>query len=438
MPTPSISRRGFLKALGACGLSLLSHRRARALYSRGQVVVVGGGFGGATAARYIRMFDPWIEVTLIEPNKTHVTCPASNWVLGGLRNLQSITHGYETLAAHGVKVVQDSVTKIEPRKRQVRLKGGAIFSYDRLVVSPGIDFRWDTIEGYSPQVADRLPHAWKAGTQTELLRSQLRAMRDGGTVIITSPSDPYRCPPGPYERASMIAHYLKGHKPKSKVLILDAKTAFSKQELFTAGWRELYGYETENSLIEWVSGPDGEVNAVNARTKTAIAGPLEQKYKADVLNVIPAQKAGNIAFAAGLTDRSGWCPVNYRTWESALQTGIHVIGDAAIQEPMPKSAFAANSQAKVCADAVVALLNDRGPGEPSLINTCYSLLGPQYGISIAGVYTLNERGLIGQVKGAGGLSPEDGNRELEAAYAKSWYVNIMNDTFGQRAAAVVK
>jgi sulfide dehydrogenase [flavocytochrome c] flavoprotein chain len=351
-------------------------------------------------------------------------------VLAGLRSLNSISHHYRDLTRHGVKIIRDTVIVIEPDKREVRLKGGAILSYDRLVVSPGIDFRWKTIEGYSASVVDQLPHAWTAGRQTNILRSQLLAMRDGGTVVITSPPDPYRCPPGPYERASLIAHYLKTHKPKSKVLILDAKTAFAKQELFTAGWQALYEFDTDNSLIEWVSGPDGQVNAVDVEKKVAIAGPLEEKYKADVLNVIPPQKAGQIAQSAGLTDHSGWCPVDYTTWESALQRGVHVIGDAAIQDPMPKSAYAASSQAKVCADAVVALLNDRTPGEPSWINTCYSLVGPQYGISIAEVFELNRKGGIQKVPGSGGLSPQDGNHELEAVYARSWYTNIVNDTFG--------
>jgi sulfide dehydrogenase [flavocytochrome c] flavoprotein subunit len=430
MFTPSISRRRFLQSLSVSGLALLKQRFARAAYSRGQVVVIGGGFGGATVARYIREFDPWIEVTLVEPNNTYFTCPASNWVLAGLRSLNSISHHYRDLTRHGVKIIRDTVIVIEPDKREVRLKGGAILSYDRLVVSPGIDFRWKTIEGYSASVVDQLPHAWTAGRQTNILRSQLLAMRDGGTVVITSPPDPYRCPPGPYERASLIAHYLKTHKPKSKVLILDAKTAFAKQELFTAGWQALYEFDTDNSLIEWVSGPDGQVNAVDVEKKVAIAGPLEEKYKADVLNVIPLQKAGQIAQSAGLTDHSGWCPVDYTTWESALQRGVHVIGDAAIQDPMPKSAYAASSQAKVCADAVVALLNDRTPGEPSWINTCYSLVGPQYGISIAEVFELNRKGGIQKVPGSGGLSPQDGNHELEAVYARSWYTNIVNDTFG--------
>ncbi|MBA2410896.1 MAG: FAD-dependent oxidoreductase [Gammaproteobacteria bacterium] len=429
MFSPPLSRRVFLKSLGAAGLALLAQSRARGALTRGRVVVIGGGFGGATAAKYVRLFDPWIEVTLVEPKRSYVTCPASNWVLGGLRDLPSITQTYAGLARHGVRLIHDTATVIEPGERQIRLKGGAILSYDRLIVSPGIDFRWQAIEGYSAQTRMALPHAWRAGRQTRLLREQLVAMRDGGTVIITAPQTPYRCPPGPYERASVIAQYLKANKPKSKVLILDAKTAFTKQELFIAGWEKLYGYGSDDSLIEWVSGPDGQVRAVDARTKTAIAGPLEEKYKGDVLNVIPPQMAGFIARDAGLADQSGWCPIDHKTCESALQRGIHVIGDAAIHDPMPKSAYVANSQAKVCADAVVALLNGRTPGEPSWINTCYSLVGSEYGISIADVYALNARGVVESMPGAGGVSATDANHALEAAYAKSWYTNIVNDTF---------
>jgi sulfide dehydrogenase [flavocytochrome c] flavoprotein chain len=427
----STSRRRFLKAVGASSIAVLA-QRARAV-SRRRVIVVGGGFGGATVAKYIRLFDPWIEVTLVEANRRYFTCPASNWVLGGLRALDSIRLDYEALAKHGVNFVYDTVVAIEPDARQIRLMGGAILSYDRLVVSPGIEIRFEAIEGYTEQASNLLPHAWKAGRQTAILRRQLLEIPKGGTVIITSPPDPYRCPPGPYERASMIAHYLKTFKKRCKILILDAKTAFSKQELFVTGWQALYGFDSDNSLIEWVPGPDGEVNAVNVRAKTVIAGPLEQEFRADVLNVIPPQKAASIARSARLTDPSGWCPVDPRTYESTQQPGIHVLGDAAIQDPMPKSAYVANSQAKVCAYAVVALLNERMPGEPAWINTCYSLIGPEYGISIADVYALTEKGTIEQVPGAGGMSPADGNRALEAAYAKSWYTNIVNDTFGFKA-----
>ncbi len=254
----SISRREFIRLLGAAGVGagtgLLGMAPAIAAKSGGQVVVIGGGFGGATAAKYIRKLDSSINVTLVEPNKTYATCPASNWVLGGLRGMGDITFTYDKLASsHGVKVVHDLVTAIDPAARTVTLKGGDKLAYDRLVVSPGIDFRWDKIEGYDAAVAEKIPHAWKAGAQTELLLNQLKAMKDGGTVVIAAPPNPFRCPPGPYERASLIAHYLKESKPKSKVVILDPNSKFSKQPLFEGGWKELYGYGTDKSMIEWIN-----------------------------------------------------------------------------------------------------------------------------------------------------------------------------------------
>jgi sulfide dehydrogenase [flavocytochrome c] flavoprotein subunit len=431
----SISRRKFIHMLGAGGLasgtglwlprSVFAGSGAKGAH----VVVIGGGFGGATAAKYIRKLDPSVMVTLIEPNKTYTTCPGSNWVLGGLRALKSITYTYDKLASkHGVKVVHDLVAAIDAKSRKVALKSGGSIGYDRLVVSPGIDFRWETIEGYDAVVANDIPHAWKAGPQTALLQKQLKAMKDGGTVVIAAPPNPFRCPPGPYERASMIAHYLKDNKPRSKLLILDAKEKFSKQGLFTQGWSELYGYGTDNSLIEWIpQGKDGIVKRVDAKTRTAHTEL--GKHKADVLNVIPAQKAGKIAHVAGLTDDNGWCPVNQKTFESTIHKGIHVIGDAAIASPLPKSGYAANSEAKVCAFAVVAMLKGQEPGAPSWVNTCYSLVGPRYGISVAMVYELTAEGKVGKVKGSGGVTPNDGKFRKEASYAESWYDNIVSDIF---------
>jgi sulfide dehydrogenase [flavocytochrome c] flavoprotein subunit len=392
--------------------------------------VVGGGFGGATAAKYIRKLDPNVNVTLIEVNKAFVSCPGSNWVLGGLRDLKSITFTYDTLETkYGVNVVHELVTVIDPQKRTVATNAGVTYNYDRLILSPGIDFRWDTIEGYDAAVAESIPHAWKAGPQTALLRQQLEEMPDGGTFLIAAPPNPFRCPPGPYERASLVAHYFKNHKPRSKVIILDAKQKFSKQGPFTQGWTELYGFGTENSLIEWVAGPDGKVTAVQG-SDTLIAGDLEDEFKGDVLNVIPAQKAGAIAEAAGLTDDSGWCPVEFKSWESTVHKNIHVIGDAAIGAPLPKSGYLANSEAKVAAAAIVNLLNDKEPEVPSLVNTCYSLVGPEHGVSVAMVYNLTDDGKVGKVAGSGGVTPEDGNRSLEALYAKSWLANVTDDLFG--------
>jgi sulfide dehydrogenase [flavocytochrome c] flavoprotein subunit len=317
---------------------------------------------------------------------------------------------------------------IDPVAKVVKTKGGQSINYDRCVVSPGVDFRYDTIEGYDEAAAEKVPHAWHAGPQTALLRKQLEAMPDGGLFVIASPPNPFRCPPGPYERASLVANYLKNNKPKSKVLILDAKDKFSKQGLFVAGWEKHYGYGTDNSMIEWrPKASDGTARGVKADSNTVVTEFDE--IKADVLNVIPAQKAGHIAEVAGLTDESGWCPVDHLTWESKIHKDIHVIGDAAIQKPLPKSGYAANSEAKVCAAAIVALLNGKSPVAPSWFNTCYSLLTPTYGISVAMVYNYVD-GKVAKVEGSGGLTPKDGNFAMEAIYAESWYKNIIDDMFG--------
>lgn len=395
-----------------------------------RVVIIGGGFGGATAARYIKKFGEEIDVTVIEPKKAFVTCPGSNWVIGGLRQIDFITHSYDTLKnKHGVNMIHDWVTEIDAGKRLVKLKGGDTVEYDRLIVSPGIAFR-DNVEGYTPEVMEKIPHAWHGGSQTTLLRKQLEAMPDGGTYILAAPPNPFRCPPGPPERASMVAHYFKKHKPKSKVLILDAKDKFSKQGLFVEGWEKNYGYGSGDSMIEWVpAASDGTVLGVDPANMTVMTE--FDKHKGDVINIVPAQKAGDIAAQAGLTDDSGWCPVNQQTWESTIAENIHVIGDAAIQSPLPKSGYAANSEAKVCAANVVQLLRGEPLLEPNWINTCYSLITPEYGISVAMVYDLVD-GKVAKVKGAGGVSPtnDPDGRPLEASYAVDWYQNITYDIFG--------
>ncbi|MGI9301973.1 MAG: FCSD flavin-binding domain-containing protein [Gammaproteobacteria bacterium] len=427
----SINRRNFVKASGLAAAASSTPTILNAQTAKKRVIVVGGGFGGATAARYVKKFDPEIKVTLVEVNKSYVTCPGSNWVIGGLREMRLITHSYDKLASdNDITVVQDWVSHIDTGSRGVKLSSGEFIKYDRLIVSPGIDFRFDAIEGYDEKVSRTIPHAWKAGAQTIKLRNQLVEMRDGGLFIIAAPQNPFRCPPGPYERASMAAHFLSEFKPRSKILILDAKTKFSKQGLFFEGWRELYGFESDNSMIEWIGGAEGEVKAVDAKNNVVIAGELEEEHQGDVLNIIPPQMAGRIAQAARLADDSGWCPVDPETWESKRVRGIHVIGDAAIAAPLPKSAYAANSEAKVCAAAVVDLLNERKPRTPSWVNTCYSLIAPNYGISVAMVYELTAEGVVGKVEGAGGVTPEDGNHKLEAVFANSWYNNIVTDIFG--------
>ena len=427
----TFSRRKFIKGVGVAGAVSAVGVPYLAFGAGKKVVVVGGGTGGATAAKYIRMADSSIEVTLIEANKDYYTCYLSNEVLSGDRTMDSIKFGYAGLEKHGIKVVFDTVTGIDAAAKKVSTKGGETFAYDRCVVAPGVDFKWDAIEGYDAAVAEEIPHAWKAGSQTETLRKQLEAMNDGGTVVITAPANPFRCPPGPYERASQVAHYLKQHKPKSKVLILDSKQKFSKQKLFIQGWEKLYGYGTDNSMIEWRPGPDATVTEVNAADKIAITD-FGDEIKADVLNIIPPQKAGAIATTAGLTDDAGWCPINLHTFESTIHPNIHVIGDASMAKGMPKSGYAANSEAKVCAASVVAMLKGDEAPIPSYVNTCYSIIGKDYGISVAAVYRLAKDGSKIE-KVSGGLTPDDASAEQhkrEVDYAYSWMKNITADVFG--------
>ena len=422
-----INRRSFIKIAGsAAAVSAVGFPAIAAAGGKKKVVIVGGGVGGATAAKYIRRADSSVEVTLIEPNKHYYTCFMSNEVIGGDRTLDSLKFGYDGLAKHGVTVVHDTVTAIDAKGHKITTKGGKSFSYDRCIVSPGISFK-DNIGGYDAAAAERFPHAWKAGPQTAILRKQLEAMADGGTVLIAPPPNPFRCPPGPYERACQIAHYLKTHKPKSKILILDSKDKFSKQGLFTQAWDRHY-----KGMIEWVKAVDtgGGVKSVDAKAGT-VSTEFEE-YKPAVANIIPAQVAGTIAKVAGLTDDSGWCPIKGNTFESTFHKDIHVIGDAAIQSPLPKSGYAANSEAKVVAAAVVDLVNGREPGTPSWVNTCYSIVAPQDGISVAMVYNLVD-GKVAKVAGSGGLTPMDSSpedRAREVQYAYSWFNNITSDIFG--------
>ena len=425
------TRRNFVLSVGALGAatSVLGWPViGRAKTAGGRVVVIGGGFGGASCAKYLRRLSTDIDVTLVERDSRFMTCPFNNAVLGGLYDMDFITHGYDALRdKYGVKVVHDSAVDIDADTKKVRLAGGSSLQYDRLVVSPGIDLRWNAIEGYDEAASTTMPHAWKAGEQTTILRRQLEAMPDGGVVIIAPPANPFRCPPGPYERASLIAHYLKKNKPRSKILIYDAKPKFSKQPLFEQGWQALYP-----GMIEWISESEGgAIDAVDVKAMT-VNPTFGDPQKGDVINVIPPQKAGMIAEIAGLADESGWCSVDQRTFESKAHKDIHVIGDASIATPMPKSGFAASSQGKVCATAIVASLSGQEMPDPSYVNTCYSLVGPDYGISVAAVYRLEEDG-IAAVAGAGGVSPKDADAEFrvaESRYALGWYQSITSDIWG--------
>ncbi|MFZ1094112.1 MAG: NAD(P)/FAD-dependent oxidoreductase [Xanthobacteraceae bacterium] len=420
-----ISRRDLLTTAAAVASAALPIP-AMSQGSAGRVVVVGGGFAGTTCARFIRRIDPRITVTLVDGSPVFIACPLSNAVIAGLRDLQAQQFGLDKVADDGVVLARAPAIGIDAQARFVALTNNARVSYDRLVLAPGIDLRWDALPGYSEAASERMPHAWKAGEQTLLLRRQLEAMEDGGTVIISAPANPFRCPPGPYERASLIAYYLKTKKPKSKLILLDAKDAFSKQGLFQNAWKELYP-----GMLEWVPlSAGGKVTSVDVADMTLVTE--FGKHKATVANVIPPQKAGRIAETAGAADRSGWCPVDPVTFESRQQPNIHVIGDAAIMGAMPKSAFAANAQAKVCAAAVAKLLGGSSPDQAKLINTCYSLVAPDYGISVAGVYRAAD-GQLKEVEGSGGVSPIDApslTRALEARLADGWFKTITEEVFG--------
>lgn len=425
-----ITRRHFNQLAAATGAvaatgTVLAPNVGRAAAPK--VIVVGGGFGGATAARYIKKAAPAVEVTLVEPATTFYTCPFSNTVIGGINRMSFIERKYDTLSKEGIVVVHAKAEGLDADARSVTLEDGSTLKYDRLIVSPGISLRWDAIQGYDAAAAEIMPHAWKAGPQTELLRGQLEEMEDGGLVVIAPPENPFRCPPGPYERASLIANYLNRNKPKSKLLILDAKDKFSKQALFEQGWGQLY----PQGMIEWVpASKDGKVLSVDPKTMTVKTEFAE--HKAAVANIIPPQKAGEVAEKFGLTDDSGWCPVNPYTFESTQVPNVHVIGDAAVAGAMPKSGYAANSQGKAVALAAVALLDGKAVTTPSFINTCYSLVSPDYGISVAAVYTVKD-GAIAAVQGAGGTSPLDASydsRLLEAEFAFGWYLGIAEDCWG--------
>ncbi len=433
-----ISRRNFLIGTGigvgvtAAGILAYKMMEVEPKSQAAKVVIIGGGAGGLIAAKYIRILDPTLEVTLIEQNLAYYTCFMSNELFNGERTVESLKFSYDGLEKYGINFVYNQAIDIDPIARKVVLQNGKQLAYDRLIVSPGIDFKWDSIEGYDEAVIGKIPHAWKAGSQSLILRQQLEDMEDGGTLIITVPKKPFRCPTAPYERASLIAEYFKRNKPNSNILIFDANTVFPQQDLFMEGWEKLYGIKTENSLIEWIpSNEAGNLVRVNAKEMAIYVGEFEDEQKAEVINVIPPQKAGKIAFKAGLADDSGWCPVNLKTFESSLQKYIHVIGDACIASPMPKAAHAANSQAKVCALAVVSALQGKEMPEPSYANTCYSLIGENFGVSFTAVYHLEE-GKLQYVEGAGGFSPLDASaeqRKREVAYAHSWYKNITNEMF---------
>ncbi|WXL24261.1 NAD(P)/FAD-dependent oxidoreductase [Ectopseudomonas mendocina] len=421
----SISRRKLLAGIGLAPWLMSSGIRAGV--SRLRVVVIGGGFAGATAARYLKQQAPELDVVLIEPKSEFYTCPFSNHVLAGLQPLSSICHRYEGLIKQGVRHIRQSAQFIDREKQRVWLEDGQRLHYDRLLLATGISMNWQAIEGYDQDAAQVLPHAWQAGAQTVLLRKQLQQMDAGGVVVISVPDNPYRCPPGPYERASLIAHYLTQHKPRSKVLILDSKDTFSKQALFQQGWKELYG-----ERIEWLGRADGGQTWRVDALKRELYTEFGQKHKGSVVNLIPPQTAAPIAQQAGLTDSTGWIPVRAASFQTQADPAIYAAGDCTIASPMPKSAYSANAQAKVAVAAMLADLTGRGAPEPEWRNTCYSALRPNYAVSIAANYTVHQERLI-EIPGSLALSPADGSqqlREQEFALSQAWYSSICADSWG--------
>ncbi len=420
-----VTRRALMAGLSAAGLTVAAPAIVRGATSA-RVAVIGGGFGGAIAARMVKRLMPSASVTLIEPNRTYTACPFSNLVIGGLRDLADQAFSYAALADEGIALIAQAARDVDPAAHTITLADGAALGYDRLILSPGIDIRWGALAGYDPSAADVMPHAWKAGPQTQLLRRQLEAMDDGGLVVMTAPAAPFRCPPGPYERASLIAHYLKTYKPRAKLLVLDAKDQFSKQPLFLEAWAAHYP-----DHLEWRgASDDGRVSRVDGGAMTVDTD--FETIQGDVINVIPPQRAALIADRAGVADATGWCPVDAVAFESTLQPHVHVIGDASIAAPMPKSAFSANLQGKLCAIHVVRLLTGREPEPTVLANTCYSYITPEEAVSITGVYS-NEGGRFANVRGAGGLSPLGAGADLraaEAGQADDWFRTITRETFG--------
>jgi len=409
-----MKRRDFLKLAGAASLAGC----ATVTPAKARVVVVGGGYGGATAAKYIRLWDPAIDVVLVERDAQFISCPMSNLVLGGFTGMQDISRGYDGLRQRGVQVLRDEVTAIDAAKRSVRLASGSDLAYERLVVSPGVDFLFDEVEGYSAAMqSGNVLHAWKAGEQTTALRRRLESMADGGVYILSIPTAPYRCPPGPYERVSMVAAYFKQAKPRSKVLVLDANPdVTSKGPLFKRAWEDLY-----KGIIEY----RGNVKVV-AVQPGAVRTDFDT-IRGDVLNVVPPHRAADIAAKSGLiTTNNRWCDVDWRTMESKAVKGVHVLGDATLSAAgMPKSGSMANNHAKIAAAAIVELLNGRTPQPVKIINTCYSFVAEKEAIRVSSVHEW-DGSTLQPVKGAGGVSAA--RSEAEATYAWNWARTIWADS----------
>lgn len=425
----NLTRRTLAAVLTA---SLAPWTRARTPATRAasatRVIVIGAGFGGATCAKYLKLLSPATDVLLLDRRPTFLTGPFSNLAIAGLRPLQRITRRVAAIGrAHRAAALQTEVTELDPAALRVTTASGRQYRADRIVVSPGIAVRWGLIEGLDADNSDAMPHAWLGDAQVLALRERLRSVPDGGTILIGAPPNPYRCPPGPYERASLMAYVLKSTgRTRAKIIVADAKDDFSKSALFKLEWDTLYP-----GMIEWVSrSSGGEVTRVDTASGEVWLRGAAKPLRTQLASVIPAQRAAEVAVRAGLADETGWCPVNADNFQSQKYPGVHVIGDAALGAPIPKSAFAANSQAKLCASAIAAALSGAAAPRARLLNTCYSLLSPNAAISVSGLYE-SQGGKLAIM--SEGMSPLSGDAELrsrEARQAYAWYDSITFDSFG--------
>lgn len=423
----SITRRTIVKAWALAAATAPFGVPAIAQGAKPRLVVIGGGPGGATTAKYVaRDSQGAVEVTLIEPKERFATCFHSNLYVGDFKGFDELEHGYERLTeGYGVKHVRQTATAIDRDAKTVRLGDGTDIAYDHLVVAPGIDIIYESVEGYSAEVAEKLPHAWEAGPQTQLLKAQLDALEDGALIVMVAPPNPYRCPPGPYERVSMMAHVLKtkGHA-RSRIVVLDPKPSFSKQALFSAGWQRYY-----TGMVEWqdpaIHGGIGAVDAASMTVETDF-GP----YEADLINVIPAQRAGAIAVQAGLTNETGFCPILPESMVSALDPAITVLGDASIAGDMPKSGFSANSQAKVAANAIRAALTGSRAFPARYANTCWSLIAPDDAVKVGGRYEAKDGKITATETFVSQLDENDAVRRQTQVENIGWYEGISEDIFG--------
>jgi sulfide dehydrogenase [flavocytochrome c] flavoprotein subunit len=424
-----LDRRQFSKLLGSTAVAgtfaIPNISYAASHNTKPKVVVIGGGAGGATAARYIAKDSKGaIDVTLIEPTKRYYTCFFSNLYLGGFREYDSIGHGYDGLAnIHGINVVHDWAASVDGANRKVILASGASISYDKLIISPGIDMKYDSVPGYSIEAQTKMPHGWKSGTQVQVIKHQVANMREGGTFIMVPPPNPFRCPPGPYERTSMIAYYLTQHNPKAKVIVLDTKPKFSKQGLFMDGWARHYP-----DMVEWIA-PEVHGGIKNVNPDTMEIETDLDTFKADAACVVPAQKAGAIAMNAGVTD-GDWAPIIPATMASKADPNIHVLGDASVASSMPKSGFSANSQAKVAANAIRGELTDSRVFDPRFANTSWSLISANDGVKVGASYKAGPEKIDVVDKFISKNGEDTNTRKATYEESKGWYAGITADMFG--------